>query len=267
VLGGAAFTGSGKLNLSGSSGYVDFPNGLISGFGNVTLEAWLSWNGGAQWQRIFDFGSSTTGENTSGTGLTYLMLTPQSSAGALQFAATTNSSAGQQTVSAPGALAIGQQMHVAVSYSFTAGTATLYVNGQNVASGLAPIPLTGINDVNVWLGRSQWNDPYFNGQFDEFRIYNGALNDQQVMASYATGADALFGPVPKLDVQVSGGSLKLLWPLNAPGFQLEQNGSIAGSGWATVANPPVLQNGQHVVTVPMSNTMQFFRLRKFQSFP
>src|SRR6266568_9677916 len=58
LLGGGALTGDGKLNLQGANGFVDLPNGIISSLSNVTLEAWLAWNGGAQWQRIFDFGSN-----------------------------------------------------------------------------------------------------------------------------------------------------------------------------------------------------------------
>jgi glucose/arabinose dehydrogenase/type 1 glutamine amidotransferase len=262
LLGGGAFTGDGKLNLFGANGFVDLPNGIISSLSNVTLEAWLTWNGGAQWQRIFDFGSNTGGENGQGTGLTYLLLTPRSGGNVMHFAATTNSGSGEVPADSAQMLPTGQQVHVAVSYDFLAGTAELFQNGQRVATGAATIPLNQINDVNVWLGKSQWNDPYFNGQFDEFRIYNGALSDQQIAASYVAGPDALFGSIPNLQAQLNGSSLNLLWPLSAPGFVLEQVSSLSGSGWLAVTNPPTLQNGQHVVTVPLFSTNQFFRLRK-----
>ena len=262
LIGGGAFTGDGKLNLFGANGFVDLPNGIISSLSNVTLEAWLTWNGGSQWQRIFDFGSNSGGENGQGTGLTYLLLTARSSGNVMHFAVTTNSAGSEVSADAPLMLPTGQPVHVAVSYDFLAGTSGLFLNGQRIATGAASVPLNQINDVNVWLGKSQWNDPYFNGQFDEFRIYNGALSDQQLAASYAAGSDALLGPVPRLDVQLNGASLKLLWSLSAPGFQLEQTSSVSGGGWNPVTIPPVLQNGQHVVTVPISNAVQFFRLRK-----
>jgi hypothetical protein len=242
---------------------VDLPNGIISSLSNVTLEAWLTWNGGAQWQRIFDFGSNSGGENAQGTGLTYLALTPRNGGNVLHFAATTNSGGGELSADAAQMLATNHQVHVAVVYDFLAGTSELFLNGQHIANGAAAVPLNAINDVNVWLGKSQWNDPYFNGQFDEFRIYNGALGDQQITASYGAGPDALFGAVPSLTAQLNGNSLKLLWPLSAPGFVLEQAGSLNGSpAWTVVANAPLLQNGQHIVTVPISNSIQFFRLRK-----
>jgi hypothetical protein len=242
---------------------VNFPNGLISGQTNVTLEAWVTWNGGAAWQRIFDFGSSSAGENNQGTGLTYFMLTPQSGSGPMRFAITTNSSSGEAGIQGQGAFPIGQPTEVAVSYDFLAGSVVLYVNGQRITNGAASLPLNGINDVNVWLGRSQWTDPYFNGQFDEFRIYNGAVSDAGIAASFAAGPNALIAPPPSLNVTPSGNSVVLTWPLSAPGFTVECATNLQpGSVWTPLTTPPVLQNGQHVITVPLGNSNLFFRLEQ-----
>ncbi len=263
ALGGATFIGNGKLNLPGAGGYVNFPNGLISGLTNVTLEAWVTWNGGAIWQRIFDFGSSSSGENNQGTGLTYLAMTPQSGSGFLQFAITTNSSSAETDLIAKGPFPIGQETHVAVAYDFVAGTAALYLNGLRITNGPASISLNGIKDVNVWLGKSQWIDPYFNGQFDEFRIYSGALSDTAVAASFAAGPDVLLGARPNLSVVLSGSSVVLTWPLNAPGYTLESTTNLQqATTWVAVTNALVLQTGQHSVTVPILNSSQFFRLRQ-----
>src|SRR6185369_582971 len=107
----------------------------------------------------------------------YIMLTPRSANGVLWSAATTNSGGGENGVAWTSPLPIGARTHVAMSYDFNAGTMRLYVNGQRVASANTVVPLRGISDVNVWLGRSNWPDPYFNGQIEEFRIYDGALSD------------------------------------------------------------------------------------------
>jgi PKD repeat protein len=263
VIGGAAFTGDGKLNLLGTNGFVDLPNGIISSVSNVTIEAWITWNGGAQWQRVFDFGNNSAGENNQGTGQRYLALTPRSSVDVVRFAVTTNSAAGQTVLQGTAALPTGRQIHVAVCYNFLAGTTDLYLNGQLIAIGSAPIPLNSITDVNVWLGKSQWNDPYFNGQFEEFRIHNGALSGQSVAASFAAGPDALLGPLPNLAAARTGNSLTLSWSWAVPGFVLETSSPATGSAtWTAVTNVVVLQNGQHIVTMPISNSAQFFRLRK-----
>jgi hypothetical protein len=70
--------------------YIDLPNGLITALGpNATFETWLTWNGpvGSSWQRVFDFGSSDGGEDTSPTGAAsyYVFLTPRSGSDTLRF--------------------------------------------------------------------------------------------------------------------------------------------------------------------------------------
>ena len=112
------------------------------------------------------------------------MLTPQSGPGPIRFAVTTNSSNAEVSLVGPAAFPIGQETHVVVTYDFIAGTSALYLNGQIVTNSIASVPLGGINDVNVWLGKSQWGDPYLNGQFDEFRIYNGIVSDSAIAASF-----------------------------------------------------------------------------------
>ena len=43
--------------------------------------------------------------------------------------------------------------------------------------------------ANNYLGKSQYNDPYFNGSINEFRIYNTALSAAQIATSFANGPD------------------------------------------------------------------------------
>jgi hypothetical protein len=152
---------------------------------------------------------------------------------------------------------------VALVYDFVAGTALLYVNGQRVSSGPIGIPLGAINDLNVWLGRSNWPDPYFNGQLDEFRIYNGVLSDAAVAASFAAGQDALLGTPPTLGAAQSGNSIILTWPSGAAAFALETATNLQTVAiWTVVTNVPTQQNGQLTLSLPITNAIQFFRLRK-----
>ncbi len=261
AIGGASFTGDGRLTLNGVNGYVDLPNGIISSLTNVSLETWVKWNGGSQWQRLFDFGSNSGGENGQGTGQTYLALTPRSSADLLRFMITTNSSGGQSVLTGTSMLPTNQMVHLAIVYDFIGGTSELFLNGQRLLTGAAPIPIMALNDINNWLGRSQWNDPYFNGQFEEFRIYNGALTDLDIATSYAAGPDALYAGAPSLAALRNGAVVTLSWPLSAPGFALESSPNLF-STWSTVTNPVALSNRQHLVTVPLGGTNAFYRLRR-----
>jgi len=49
--------------------------------------------------------------------------------------------------------------------------------------------LSAIPDINNWLGRSQWPDAMYDGSYNEFRIYNHALSDEQVRGNLVLGPD------------------------------------------------------------------------------
>ena len=63
-----------------------------------------------------------------------------------------------------------------------------YRNGALVTTGSVAFHLGEIEDVNVWLGRSQWNIlSTANAAYDEVRFYNHALTPAEVTASQAAG--------------------------------------------------------------------------------
>jgi len=162
------------VSLDGSTGYVSLPDNIVTGVSDFTIAAWVWWNGGKAWQRVFDFGA--------GTGR-YMMLTPRANSGFARFAITLNTSPGEEQINGNVALPTGQWAHVAVTLSGEVGT--LYLNGSvigsNTAMAFAPFRLAGTNQN--WIGRSQFSpDPYFSGLIDEFRIYYNALTAGQIAA-------------------------------------------------------------------------------------
>jgi len=166
-------TGS-AVSLNGSNAYVSLPNALLSDVADCTIAAWVFWNGGSNWARIFDLGA--------GQGR-YMFLTPKSSAGVVRFAITTNSGVGEQAIVGTAALPTGVWTHVAVTLA--GATGSLYVNGVAVGtnSAMTAAPFRMSNTSQNWLGRSQYpTDPYFNGLIDEFRLYNGVLTQAQIAA-------------------------------------------------------------------------------------
>ena len=64
---GRAGVPNSSLQLDGVNDYVQLPSGVANST-DITISAWVNWNGGADWQRIFDFGNNTT---------SYMFLTPQ----------------------------------------------------------------------------------------------------------------------------------------------------------------------------------------------
>jgi hypothetical protein len=71
---------------------------------------------------------------------------------------------------------------------------TVYRDGTRQGTRATTFTPKDINDVNNWLGRSNWTgDAYFHGDLNEFRIYEGAMNDAAAAASFAAGPDAALG--------------------------------------------------------------------------
>lgn len=198
---GGVFSGTGTLDLPGgasgtAAAYVNLPNGIISVLTNATFEAWVTWKGssGTFWQRIFDFGNNTGGEDQPGDGTTYIFVSPHGGANVIRMGATiTGGGAGERITDGKALMPFNEQVHVVASYNNAAGVARLYVNGQLVALGKADLPLASIEDVNNWLGRSNWPDAFFQGAYNEFRIYDGAMLDADVAAAFAAGPDKLPG--------------------------------------------------------------------------
>jgi hypothetical protein len=69
----------------------------------------------------------------------------------------------------------------------------LYRNGQFEASAVHLGSFSMLNDVNNWLGRSQYAaDAAFTGTLHEFRIYDAALSPAMVQESFLGGTDPPF---------------------------------------------------------------------------
>jgi hypothetical protein len=161
------------------------------------------------------------------------------------------------------AITTGSKSHFAVVYDYPRGVARLYINGQRAGTGVATFPLSVVDDRNVWLGRSQWQDPFFNGTLDEFRIYNGPFLDSDIADSFATGPNAL--PVPRvaLSAVVAGSNLQLSWSTNVPpGVTLQTTATLGtGLNWSGAGLPaPTLVGDKWQVSVPTSGSASFYRL-------
>jgi hypothetical protein len=282
---GTDFDGKGRLTLTGgaaqlaSASFVDLPNGLVSRSTNsgCTLEGWVNWYGAStlNWARIFDIGrnSATDGSGNflenqfAGTGIGYMFLTPRSGGTGNRFRFAIKQGTGDETpvIDAPFTAAVSNEFHFAVVYDWPAGNVRLYYNGARCGSGIATLPLSVVEDLNVWLGRSQWNDPFFAGAYNEFRIYDGVLEEEEVLASFTAGPDQLVAPAPAqptLSVKKStGGNIVVSWPASANGFTLLTSGAL-GSTWTASNLTPTSDGATFTVTIPVGNTNAFYRLRQ-----
>jgi hypothetical protein len=198
---GTALTGDGTLVLSGGSGlegdtreHVAFPAGCLNGLVNATFEVWFAWDPtGAAWQRIFDFGETSTA--TSGTSF---WLSPLAGAGSTAssragLSAEVPGSGYMNQILATGPVLAAGVHHVAVVVDDAGNMLTLYVDGVFAGAQALSRALADVNDVNCWLGRSNdATDPYFAGSLDEFRIYDAALGADAMAFSFQAGPHPAF---------------------------------------------------------------------------
>ena len=157
------------LRLDGDSQYVQLPPDVASS-SSFSFAAWVYWDGGANWQRIFDFGRDTS---------RYAFLTPSATGGFLRFATRNNGS--EQTVQMSSALPAGQWAHVA--FTLSGGTGRLYLNGAQVASGAISITPAQLSADLNYIGKSRFSaDPLFSGRIDDVRIADYAFSAAQIAA-------------------------------------------------------------------------------------
>ena len=251
VLGAnASFTGTAVALGGGGSGteaYVDLPNRLISshapefgGSGEVTLEVWFTATGSRTWGRVFDFGSCNNNEifgpGGGGEGTDYLTLTAQvgddTAANRLELrnidpAGNGAPGAGGPAVTVTGDFAVpfGTQRHITVVWRDGVGV-WVYEGATPVTEILsAGIRMANLNDVNNWLGRSNWTgDQNTQGEFDEFRIYDRALTAAEVALNDAAGPDATVPPPTDSD----GDSLPDWWEIRHAGTDISP--TVGGQG-------------------------------------
>ncbi len=185
--------GGGTVVLAGqtSDQYVELPSHLLSGLRNATFESWATWQGGDPWQRIFDFGEDDTGVKDSRSGVPrsylFLALRPQPRVAFLKPPARSSETVADASMPMP----VGVLTHLAVVVDEQNQRLAIFVNGREEGSNRFTGSLTDIYDVNAWLGRSLFRaDAGFGGSMTEFRIYDRALTAEQILASYAAGADA-----------------------------------------------------------------------------
>lgn len=193
ILGGAALDGSGRLALDGIDDYVDLPNGILAGLDAVTFESWLRFRGGGGYQRIFDIGTSSLGEDPLATaayvGRSYVAATPSSGLDPSGLAALFSAPATDGEVHASTATFLGQTTFRHVVVVATATSVALYLDGVPVAQTThASAPLSTVADVNAWLGRSNYAaDPYLEADYAAFRVYGRALTACAVEATFRAG--------------------------------------------------------------------------------
>ena len=224
------------------STYANLPAGFMQNYNEMTISSWFKVTSTDNWQRVFDFGSSQNN---------YIMFTVQSDTSHTSVLSFKNGNNTEQQIIGP---AIQQNTWVHMAMTYVNGTATLYINGQEVVhrANIAFKPSDLGSTANNYIGKGQFNDPLFKGSIDDFRVYPTALSAASIAAVYAEK------PVTAVAVQKSDVNLMIgqtytnpvtLTPSDAAGKTIiwkSSNNAIATIGTDGKVN--ALSEGSSVIT-------------------
>jgi len=260
---GAIYTGTALRIPGGTTGntaansiaaYIDLPNGIVSSQTNLTIEIWATPLSAPNWARIFDFGraaqagdglgapgeyTGTPGTPAPGTtqSLDDIMLSAAIGTDITQQRFEAELGGVTTTLDANLATIAGVQHHYAITFMDGAGAYTTnggrwqwYRDGDAVAFLDISNHLAAIQDVNNWLGRSQWSaDSLANNDYAEVRISNVAMSRGQILANFLLGPNYVPGATATLtNSDAIGGT-----SFNAAGQWNNGAAPAGGSGYET----------------------------------
>lgn len=190
--------------FNGTNNFIQLPAN-IANQEEITVAAWVYWKGGAPWQRIFDFGNGTS---------EYMFLTASSGlvGGELRFAM---KNGGEEQQLNAALLPFREWSHVAITLSDS--VARLYVEGElaDESDAITIRPIDFKPALN-YIGRSQFTDPLFNGYIDEFRVYNYALSENEVVEiSEIPHAEEIIDVINIANAESNSVKDLFLWPVPA----------------------------------------------------
>ncbi|MFW2514697.1 family 43 glycosylhydrolase, partial [Demequina sp. SO4-13] len=240
IQGGAA-PSDGALAFTGDD-YVDLPDNIMAGVEDITIEAEVYLDTALS-GNYFIYGLGNT--DSAGVGNGYLFTTGNAQ---YRTSLATGNWSTEETVRAGSALPRGEW--VTMVYTLEGDTATLYLNGVEVATSTVtanPGDIgAGFTTANH-LGRSNYDaDGLFRGQFREFALYNRALSPEEVLAGSGQ-TDVLLGltledgSVLKVDPIVNQTERTVVFPVK-PGTDL-------------TALAPVFSTVEGVTSDPASGTV------------
>jgi autotransporter-associated beta strand protein len=193
-VGGAngTITGTGGFNgdntaliFNGTDTFVTLPNSILPNAvgASTTIEVFGSYDtDGGGWERIFDIGGGT-GNN--------FFFTPKSGPGDTRLRIKTPPTNGESGPLLPGNLATGEVLTLTAVLDGAAKTLSLYRNGGLLSTDPITSSLDQLLQTQDYIGKSQFADPMLKGTIDEFRIYDNAAAQYQIVINHYLGANTM----------------------------------------------------------------------------
>ncbi len=219
--------------MDGNSSYLKLSPDLNKSLSDdFTITTWAKFDTLNWWMRIFDFGANDTSYAFLG------LYAPND----LRYALLTNNTPYELNMTAAGTVTENKWLHFTLLRENT--VMKLYINGIFVTESAAFMDNSpaDIDNAVSYIGKSQFSaDPYFNGHIDEFKIFNRALSESEIIENMATGIKTDLASLIAQSAQLYDG-LNVKTSLNLPIFENNSTSIL----WSS-SNEAVIKNDGTVV--------------------
>ena len=186
------------LRFDGEDDFVDV--GDFEWGGECSFSAWVKYNKFHKWSKVFCFGNKKKNK---------FLLGNFGSSRSLVFE---NELTGtKQCLKIQKFWESGSWAHV-VCRVHKSGQTEVFKNGKLVESQKNQLASKVLRE-SQFFGKSNWDDEYFNGEFDDIRIYDRAVTEAEVQALHAMGdVESVWEiPVEGKPWTISSIGLKMIW--------------------------------------------------------
>ncbi len=201
LSGGASVTDDGNkgkgLLLDGTDGYAELPDNILSS--DMTITTWVKINKFTTWGRVFDFGTD------SNQNFFFAPYSGGASRLEIKNGATVDTMDCTQETAKDW-----------VNYAITikGDTVSYYRNGKLIKSKSGIKDISELTNTANYIGKSHYDgDAYLSAVVDDFRVYNTALSQDEILKVMADGeinADVMLDSYAINDEQiVTGDSITL----------------------------------------------------------
>jgi hypothetical protein len=161
-----------------------------------------------------------------------------------------SSSQNTPTAYLPVDLALNETYTVVTHYNPTNGLARLWVNPSSESDTFAEATDVQTADIELYAFRQR-------------PVSSDAIVDDLVVATSFAGALLQITQAPVLQVEMTGGGVRLSWPVSgSAGYELYSTDSLTSGTWGPTGDTPVVQDGRNTVTISDPQGTKFYRLRK-----
>lgn len=179
------------LNFTNSGGYVDLPD-IASGaiWSGLTISFYANWGAINNFERIIDFGNGSGSNNIligrdGGSNAAFLEVYEAGTSGG--YCRSGPGSVNANVSSGNGYLSANTWNHWTVTLG--GGYCTWYKDGSQTNQVAYTRMPQAVTLVNNYIGKSNWNDPYFEGGIGDLAIYKAVLNSTQITQNYNAQTD------------------------------------------------------------------------------